>query len=300
MGTYTLRFFILGFGTILFFSSCEVINPSEEIPSYLRIDSISFIDSTNNNLPVKLNSQKIVDAWVFIDGQLQGTYELPTTFPVLMEGTHKISIYPGVLIDGIAATRSIYSFFHVYEKNITFQKEKVDTIRPVSSYYTSRVNYPSEGGFPEDFEAPGNAFRTGTNSKVDTIIKTSEDSLVFDGNFSGMFLLDTSKNYLLLETIKKYTLPGRGVAVYLELNFRTNTELRVGMYAESNLNPQITDVPLINLNPTNNEWKKVYINLTDEVSSITNSRFKIYFQATHNTLLNESKIVLDNIRLIHR
>src|SRR5687768_8161045 len=101
MRVATLHYFFFVSCFILFISSCEVINPSEDIPSYIRIDSISVIDTTTNN-PVFKGSQRVTDAWIFIDGILHGVYELPATFPVLEEGTHKLTIYGGIQVNGIA------------------------------------------------------------------------------------------------------------------------------------------------------------------------------------------------------
>jgi hypothetical protein len=85
MRKQTLFFILFAFFTAQLFSSCEVINPSEEIPCYLRIDSFLFVDTVNGTpIIIKRNTQKITDAWVFVDGKLVGIYDYPSVFPLLI------------------------------------------------------------------------------------------------------------------------------------------------------------------------------------------------------------------------
>src|ERR1051326_8915965 len=76
------------------FSSCSIFDTSEKIPAYIHIDKIAFIPASASwQSPT---SVKITDAWVYIDGQLVGAYELPCTFPVQCEGTHNILVEAGI------------------------------------------------------------------------------------------------------------------------------------------------------------------------------------------------------------
>ena len=90
-------------------SSCEIYNPSEDEPSYIHIDSISL---TTDYTAYGTASHKITDAWVYVDNELIGAFELPANVPVLKSGVHNINIRPGIKLNGIAATRSYYPFFN--------------------------------------------------------------------------------------------------------------------------------------------------------------------------------------------
>src|SRR5580693_7824504 len=85
---------------IYLFNSCNLFDPPSAIPSYVHIDSIGF---TSYYLTQGSNSHKISDAWVYVDQQLQGVYQLPATFPVLATGSHEIDIKAGIEINGIAS-----------------------------------------------------------------------------------------------------------------------------------------------------------------------------------------------------
>ena len=59
-------------------------------------------------------------------------------------------------------------------------------------------------------------------------------------------------------------------------------------------------MPFINLNPTNGEWRKVYLNIASEVSLTTNNKFKVYIKADHLNTQTQSQILLDNFQLIYQ
>ncbi len=285
-------------------SSCEIINPSEDIPFYLRIDSISFIDSTKSPVgPAKAGTQRIVDAWVYVDGIFVGTYELPTTFPVLAgAGSHTVRVSAGVLMNGQNSERRIYPFFNSFPISINTVLGETDTIKPKVSYDPTTVHYPTEGSgqFPETFEGIGTIFKYTTNSDVDTILRTSDPNLVFDGNYSMLMEMNSSKDYMEFETVKAYSLPNNLRPTYIELNYRTDVYLKIGIYAIDNNTSDVTDLSFITLVPTNDAWKKVYLNVSNELSAFSNSKYKFYFKANHDSGRTTSKVLLDNVRILYK
>ena len=72
------------------FSGCEIINPKEDTPSYLKINSIPLNTRKSASETYGSNSNNIVDAWVFANGKLIGSFELPATIPILAEGNVEI------------------------------------------------------------------------------------------------------------------------------------------------------------------------------------------------------------------
>ena len=65
---------------LLLLSSCELINPEEDTPAFIKIDNFDYT--------VDVGTAKIVDAWVYIDNDLQGIYPIPNTIPVLKQRNH--------------------------------------------------------------------------------------------------------------------------------------------------------------------------------------------------------------------
>ena len=84
-------------------SSCNNFKGSQEIPAYIHIDT--FLFTTNYGLEGAA-SHKITDAWLYIDDDIQGCYELPATIPVLERGNHRVTIIPGIKLNGIFLWRT--------------------------------------------------------------------------------------------------------------------------------------------------------------------------------------------------
>ena len=91
-----------------------------EIPSYIEIVNFDYygnLDSYDgyNTYPNEYQSTNITDAWVTMDGQALGVFELPCTIPILSDGLHTFTIYPGIKVNGIAGNRIKYPFYSKFE-----------------------------------------------------------------------------------------------------------------------------------------------------------------------------------------
>jgi len=62
---------------------CNLINPTETLPSYIIIDEFSF---TTNYSTEFSDSEKITEMWVFANDQVIGSFDLPAEVPILLEG----------------------------------------------------------------------------------------------------------------------------------------------------------------------------------------------------------------------
>ena len=79
-------FFIL-IGII--FNSCSKADYEATVPAYISVPSITL---TTDYATQGSASSKITDAWVFVNDDLVGVYELPATFPVLKEGNQTVKV----------------------------------------------------------------------------------------------------------------------------------------------------------------------------------------------------------------
>ena len=103
--------------------SCEK-NDKNMIPSYIKINSISINNSEETH--------NITDAWVYINDNLQGVYELPAHFPVLYTGNQRIRIKAGIKQNGISSTRIPYPFYESFLDTINLVLDSTfifDTIK---------------------------------------------------------------------------------------------------------------------------------------------------------------------------
>jgi hypothetical protein len=267
-------------------NSCDIINPEEPIPSYIHIDKFTLTTNSDQGT----SSSKISDAWVYVDDQLIGAFELPKTIPVLYEGTHKVMIKPGIKVNGIAGTRAIYPFYTYYSSDANLIPDSTITINPT-------ITYNSETVFEwmEAFEDGGMSIETTLFSDT-TIEKTSDIQYVFEGS-SGIIHLDDSNSVFEATSIDKfYDLPVGDDPVFLELNYKTESEIYIGLYANTSTQSNAFGILYLNKSDT---WNKIYINLKTAINNSTNAtNFQVFFHIEKSSDIHNSVILLDNIKLV--
>ncbi len=283
---HNVRIYSLLFLLGISFFSCTKKKLEATIPAYISIDKISF---TTDPSTQGSNSENITDAWVYINDNLVGVYELPVTFPVLKEGNFKLEIFAGIKDNGISASRVRYPFYKGYVEQINLVKNKTIYIHPQVTYYSN-----TKFAWLEDFESAGLSF-TYTNGSDTVVNKTSTN--VFEGIGSGKVYLTDIMDFFEAKSplISGTTLNGNDA--YLELNFKTNEPLLIGIYADND------QVGLVNLNTTT-IWKKIYINLTNVIKSKPNTNnFQLFFGLketfTNKFSVSNPEFLLDNIKLVH-
>lgn len=270
-------------------SACEKEKSEAEIPSYIHIDSISLV--TNYSLQGS-NSQNISDAWVYVNNKLIGAYELPATLPVLESGPQTVEVLPGIKVNGIAATRSVYPLYTRYRTEVDLKVDEVVTIQP-------QVTYQTWATIPwfEDFETGAPSFIETTRS--DTIMyRTNEADQVFEGNKSGIVTLTSEKDFFEATTDQLFVLPHTDKAIFIEMDFKTNNIVSVGLFAHEGTN--LIQRPLVHLNNTNNEWKKIYINLTSAVNDSPNANaFSFFIGIQKEDGVEQAVCLFDNLKLVY-
>lgn len=272
------------------FSSCNLLNPAEEIPAYIEIDSVYFF--VNDPIKEGSASHKITDAWVYINNDLRGVYELPAKFPVLDKNDCDVTIRPGIKMNGIAATRVNYLLYKPYTTRLNLKALSTYKITPQYSY-ADNLKFP----FKEDFET-GNSFENYLSSDT-SIIRVSNPGLVFEGNFSGALYLDSENSYFKAKAVSanKFKLPDSGRTVFLEMNYKCNNTFAIGFGSQYNVDA--IETLLIILNPSPN-WNKIYINFTEEASrnSTANEHF-FYIESILNPGIEKAEIFIDNLKIVH-
>ena len=282
-----LSLLIISF-TLLAFMACN--KTKETIPAYIHIDKIA-LKITNS--PVQgSGSEKISDAWVYIDEKFVGCYELPMTFPVLFEGTHQIKIKAGIKVNGIAASRAPYSFYSEYSAQVDLKPGEILNIDPVVNY-TSFARFT----FMEDFEGSGIKLAPGPAGTSDTMKQTFDKNLVFEGKGSGITRLDSKKTNFQCVSNTSYILPGAGAPVYLEFDYKCNHTFTVGIYAHSNSGT--TTIPALGVNPSDT-WNKMYAFITPQLGGISGvTDYNIYFAMFNSEGADGVELLIDNVKLVY-
>jgi hypothetical protein len=281
-------------------ASCNLYNPAEPVPAYIHIQKI--ILNTDPALEGS-NSSKITDAWVYIDGKLQGAFELPVTFPVLEDGTHELLIKAGIKVNGISATRAPYPFYDSYRQSITLSRGTVVNVSPVVRY-VSGLDWAGLNMWKEDFEDATNGITldtsaSGTDTNMYHHIRTGpDDPDVFEGNGSGVVYIDHKNSFFEYWSSKApFVLPRGDAPVFLELNYRCNYDFVIGMYAHSSGGTVKTKV--LSIHPSAN-WNKIYIYLSPTIAAtIGSSDYSIFFGMLNSSGADGLFLDIDNIKLIH-
>lgn len=287
MNLFTGRLLFLALVSSLL--SCNIINPVEPVPSYIKISTYEFISTPGLNTGSLSN--KITDAWIYIDNNPVGVFEFPFTVPVLKEGTHSIKIRPGIMQNGIAATRIEYPFYTDYDTTINFIAEQTHTIFPVFAYRSN-----AKFSLLEDFEGSGLKLETSTAS--DTALKhIKNDPVVYEGTGCGAGFLD-DENMLFEITSSDDLNLSKNSPVYLELNYKNDLSFSSGVYAnEPGQTNQYSSG--LSINPSS-DWNKIYVDMGSAINSSTNAfSYKLYIGAFKTLDGTAKSVYLDNVKVVH-
>lgn len=291
-GIITLCLFAL-----LGLSACSPFEKDGPIPSYIRIGEFT-VDTKADNSQGS-GAHGIEDAWVYVDNELIGVFEVPITIPIVQTGVHKITIFAGIKKNGLANTRITYPFYNAFIDTLDLVAEQIIDVSPVVKYYDG-IKF----SLLEDFEDNSISFtKSGSDVTHDSMYVTHDPTLVFEYNggsnkASGAVDIPLGRQIFQNASIASYDLP-RADDVYLELNYKSDLALQTGIIAMNTS----TAVPVLYLFPTEGEWKKAYISLAEDVNSTQyeGSEFKIFFDAVSSTDTNViHHIYFDNIKIVHR
>jgi len=316
MTTNSLRFSVFSVFlvfTALIVGSCNKFKGDQTHPAYIRIDSISIVtDYDTEGAPTSY----VTDAWVYINDEAIGAYELPAVFPVLAEGMTEVRVDPGIKLNGIAALRSPYPFYKSIVQEVELAEGVEVNLNSDTLFkgneaipYTMVTSYQDDLVFVwmEDFEDPSLSLDSTSKSRTD-IIRTSpanspEALLASYSKYSGLMILDSAAYLIDVATNvgnqEGFVLPKVGQHVILEFDYKNdNNYFTTGFYARES--SQIIQHPVVNVNKSA-VWNKIYVNLTPGVSSSVNAiDFNIFFGALIETNVEQARILIDNVKLIHR
>jgi hypothetical protein len=284
-----LSFFLAFF--LLVQTSCEKFSGDQTIPAYLSIDSIYLQTDPGTEGTA---SQNITDAWIYVDDQLVGTFQLPASFPVLKEGKHNLSVIAGIKKDGIASTRITYPFYSTITQSVNLVPDSTSSAGVLKTTYINTTKFI----WKEAFEDVTMSLDTSSRSMVKIGETPSGSPLTFEGAHSGIIEMDADKNFFEAATHNYFSIPN--APVFLEMNFNTNSAFQAGViiYTADYI---IYQTPVLNLAPTNNKWKKIYIDLTNMLNSYPNAaNFRVYVGGFKDASVAHATVLLDNFKLVTR
>jgi hypothetical protein len=282
--------FVLLFLVAVMSQGCSWFNKDEPTPAYILVQPFTVTTTT----PQGSSSHNITDGWVYVDGQSMGCFQLPAKIPCLLMGTREVRVDPGIMNNGFSGERKIYPFFQPFTASMALSPAGVTTVQPSTIYYTD-LDF-----WLEDFEDAGIQFAASSSSQAAMTVYNGAEA--FEGNACGKLELAGTNTYARIESTGNLTLPKGGARVYLELNYACNAPFHVGVIHNSSGSDAYEYVVSISSTYTGTTpfWKKVYIDLTDRVSSDASSASQdIYFELTRAQDDADAAVYVDNIKIIH-
>lgn len=276
--------------TMIVLWSCRKDNLKPGAPAFIKVERFTL----ETDYPAQgTNSHKFTDVWVYADDQNVGVFELPATIPVLKNGTAKLRLEPGLRLNGIKTTRSNNPFMEPFiDEQFNFIPDSIIVVNPTVSY-RSTTKFP----YMEDFEAPNISIDTSNLSSKVNIIRT-EPGDAFEGNYSGYISLTQENNIFEAASYEAFVLPTNSSPVFLELNYKNDYTFSAGIFIQKAT--EIIKKDIIFITPKE-DWNKIYINLTDELSKSHGAiDFKIFFRTVLSGEQETAEIYLDNIKITHR
>lgn len=286
--------------------SCDLINPEDPIPSYISVEEI-LLDSFRN----EPNSAAIFDVWVTVGGTYIGAFEIerdkskvPLTFPVLVEGNSvEVVVNAGIYRDYIYGRHEPYNFYEEYKTFVELRKTEVTVITP-------RIKYRVEG--TGGIEVPNLAFENFESSSFRRYISCQNCEVSMEernpkdlnggpehGILAAYFEIpegETSAIGMIQRT--QMDLPVAPVEVYFEMDYNSNLNVSVSIQVNN-----LGLVTAIILPPTDGEYVKVYIFLTDDIALGGGQDPSVkyaMFLSSENSDGSEMKYAsFDNLRIVY-
>jgi hypothetical protein len=207
--------------------------------------------------------------------------------PIITYGQNvEINVFAGIKNNGINGTTITWTFY---------DKIKIDTLveagKIINRGFTFNYNPGVTFHLVEDFDGAGISIVKSAPTSTVTTLNIVNSSESFEGK-SAMFELQSNISLGQFESSIAYPLPLGNNNVYMELNYKCDLPLEVGLTDGVTLKNAIT------LNPKS-EWNKIYIQLADAVNRApAPSTQKIYFRALNPNQISNARVWLDNIKLI--
>ncbi len=278
--------------------ACDLINPEEEIPSFVQIDSFSFSTLyATQGLP----SADIPDVHVYVDNKFIGIYELPARVPVMKTGKVTVSLLPGIRENALAIAHRPVRIYRSFDTSLILEAGKAVVVKPRSTY-RDNVRF----AWMEDFEDRSNSlvFTTRSNRDSMAIIPAGSAPWAYPAApnsawslYADMGASDSFKLFELKTFNSFNDLPVGGRDVYLEMDYYSTLPLQTGLFKLSGMIYE--QVPLVLLPETGGKWRKVYLNLNVELAGLTaGTPIELYFGIIKQTgFLDRTRFGLDNMKL---
>lgn len=271
----------------VFFFPLAACTKGDEVAAFVDIPAVSVQASEAQGG----STSKITDAWVSVDEQFIGVWELPARVPVLKEGDHTITVVPAIKRNGMFDDRLRYPFYTAWNGNAQLVKEGTATVDPVTTYLSATEFWVEPCSDPIG--------RLNTTADSDTVLLPPFlPDPALDNTMCRGFALDAAHPYIRVYTDEDFEVYGG--PVFLELDYRSNMTLVVGVLYNYNGSPGAD--PWVIVGPTLKDngsmpWNKIYIDLSNAFNLGISER-DIYIEASLPSGQASATAYIDNLKIL--
>lgn len=274
---------------VLLAVGCEIINPEEDTPTYVKIDG--FDVQINDPQKEGSASSDISSVWVYYNNNPVGVFDLPCNVPVITEGEAGIiSVAPGITLNGFQDLQPIYPFYTYDSFTLKTAPGQVVEFTPTTSYYST-----AKFLFMEGFEV-GNSFDEFIPGAIGLarLERTDIRNNIFEGGGAGLVMMDAEHASSESISNKGFDIP-QG-EVFLEVNYKSTANFQVGMYNTLSTGIDVYEY-FAGVRSSDGEWKKIYIELGTYRGQYPGTDYKLMIRTSLEGQ-SEGYVLFDNIKVI--
>ncbi len=247
------------------------------IPTYIHIDSFTFTPGPNS----KSSSSQITAVWAYYNNEPLGVFDLPATIPVIANGTGKLTLRPGIAVDGFNNFMTPYPFYRGDTSSFVATPGQTINYTPHTTHYqATRFTLISDFGIAgSQFGLSSGSVRLIANNQVGEITLTGpNDTLSEDSSFVN-FPIPLNKD------------------AYIELDYKCDVPFYVGLRADLS-GIIFQKYYLGGINPSTH-WQKFYLAVKDFEAQYKATGYNVFIKAVLPAGQSTGKVYLDNIQLVY-
>lgn len=236
---------------------------------------------------------------VTVNNKNLGCWQLPCKVPVLgvnENDSSTLEIVPCFKMTGMSHTIKGYPFFDRLKQKIMLRKNETYNVssNPPKFKYSTYTRFPM--------------FETFSNSSSFIPTDSTNTHGFFptevDGRTVGELVLEDENASFDLKSVG-LSLPTYNYRVFLEVNYKTEGDIEIGMQLSTAHNPN-TVYPLGGIFASNGEWKTIYFELTNIIHNYNNysgaaaTVGTLFFSGIGNAGGAPTHFYIDNVKVIYQ
>jgi hypothetical protein len=285
------QYFLFAILSGFIWSSCNIVNPPEQTPTYVHIDSFIF----NHTSASSVNTHQITNVWVYYNNNPVGAFDLPATVPIIATGSGSLELSPGITIDGLNSLTGVYPFYAIDTSTLVAQPGKIIDRVPHTQYYSSVLFHPISNFTSYDFKSWTDNGNIPFGSTAP--IGHAPDSLVEPGySSSGIIQLVAGVTDSSIDSNSIAFVIPTGAA-FIEVDYKCDVPIQLGLQANVS-GFSTTPYYLAGIYPSA-VWQKFYLSVADFAGQYKGTTYNLYIRAVLPPGKATGRVLLNNIQLVH-